>query len=68
MEDKWELEGALESAECGDEGEPPFGGRTMALMSKPEEIDGVGVLRSLLPLRSLPLSRALLGSLLVLLP
>lgn len=30
MEDEWELEGALESAEWGDEGEPPFDGRTIA--------------------------------------
>lgn len=71
MEDKWELEGALESAECGDEGEPPFGGRTIALMSNPEEIDGVGVLRSLMrsSRRSLPLlDPALLGSFPLLIP
>lgn len=49
MEDEWELEGAFESAECGDEGEPPFGGRTIAWMSNADEIEGVGVFRSLLP-------------------
>lgn len=49
MEDEWELEGALESAECGDDGEPPFGGRTIACMSSADDIDGVGVFRSLFP-------------------